>query len=250
MRRLSQSALVASSRSIRCARLARPLQRRPSVDPCGDDLEHQRAVVADLLHRQSAPPAQSIVPSNGTQMIVGAAAVVVHVRRDQVLRHGFDRVDDVAVQVRVAEVEADADVGRVEIAARRSARATPARDSSFGITSTATRTPSGSAIRSSSSTLRRAAVAAVVARRLAAASAARPRCTTSTCTGMPPRDVQRALGLADRLRARVADRRWPATATPPQRPPAKLSAIGAWTLRSSSPASASHSCRSAIAAGL
>ena len=45
-------------------------------------------------------------------MIVGASAVVVHVRRDQVLRHGFDRVDQIAVDMRVAEIEADADASR------------------------------------------------------------------------------------------------------------------------------------------
>ena len=31
----------------------------------------------------------------------------------------------------------------------------------------------------------------------------RPRCTTSTLNGNPPRDVQRVLGFGDRLRARV-----------------------------------------------
>ena len=46
---------------------------------------------------------------------VGATAVVVHVRRDEMPRHGFDRVDQIAVHVRVAEVEADADIDAVEI---------------------------------------------------------------------------------------------------------------------------------------
>ena len=44
-------------------------------------------------------------------MIVVPPAVVVDVRGDQMLRHGFNRVDDVAVDVRVAEVEADARFG-------------------------------------------------------------------------------------------------------------------------------------------
>ena len=52
-------------------------------------------------------------------MIVGAPAVVVHVRRDQVLGHGFDRVDDVAVEVGVAEVQADADLGSGQIVGHR-----------------------------------------------------------------------------------------------------------------------------------
>jgi hypothetical protein len=78
------------------------------------DLEHHRAVVADLLHRgQRRRPVDR--PVERHQVIVRAAAVVVQVRRDHVLRHRFHRVDDVAVDVRVAEVEADADAETVEI---------------------------------------------------------------------------------------------------------------------------------------
>ena len=54
--------------------------------------------------------AQSIVPSNGTRCSSVAAAVVVHVRRHEVPGQRLDRLDEVAHQVRVAEVEADADV--------------------------------------------------------------------------------------------------------------------------------------------
>ena len=48
-------------------------------------------------------------------MVVGPPAVVVHVNRRQVSRDRFDGVDEVAVHVRVAEVEADAGVARLQV---------------------------------------------------------------------------------------------------------------------------------------
>ena len=48
-------------------------------------------------------------------MIVGAPAVVVHVHRGEVAGHDFDGVDEIAVDVRVAEIEADADLCRFEV---------------------------------------------------------------------------------------------------------------------------------------
>ncbi len=98
----------------------------------------------------------------------------------------------------------------------------PARDSSFGITSTAICTPSGSA---SSQQFLDAAPRrrAVVARALVRCVRGMPRCTTSTCTGMPPRDVQRASASLT-ARARAAGSALASDSDPPQRPPVKLSA--------------------------
>ena len=148
----------AVSNRCRCAR-RRVLRRTPAGVAGAGELHQVGAVVADLLHRHQRA-AQSIVPVERHEVIVVAAAVVVHVRRDQVLGDRLDRVGDVAHQVRVAEVEADA--GARCRRDRRSSRATsdPASDSSFGITSSATRTPSGSASRqiSSSASERRRAV--------------------------------------------------------------------------------------------
>ena len=53
--------------------------------------------------------------SGNTKVIVGATAVVVEMRRNHVLRHRLHSVDDVAVDVGMAEVEADADAEPVEI---------------------------------------------------------------------------------------------------------------------------------------
>ena len=58
-----------------------------SGEPCGGDLEHQRRRRSRPSARAVSAAGQSIVPSNGTRWSSVAAAVVVHVRRDQVLRH-------------------------------------------------------------------------------------------------------------------------------------------------------------------
>ena len=57
------------------------------------------------------------------EMIVALAAVVVHVRRPQMARERLDRFAEVAHQVRVAVVEADADVEAVELLFDQIARA-------------------------------------------------------------------------------------------------------------------------------
>ena len=69
----------------------------------------------------------------------------------------------------------------------------PARDSSFGITSTATRTPSGAASRCSSSMLRARAVTAVPAGRCCERGS--PQMGDQDAKRDPPRDLERALGF-------------------------------------------------------
>ena len=64
-------------------------------------------------------------PRTGTRCSSFLPVVVVHVRRDEVLRDRLDRVGDVAHQVRVAEVEADAGPRRVEILLEHRRPATP-----------------------------------------------------------------------------------------------------------------------------
>ena len=138
-----------------CVRRAFVPSQRLLRRPVGGDLEQQRAVVADFLdRRQRRRPVDGALERH--QVVVGPAAIVVHVRRDQVLRHGFDGVDEIAVHVRMAEIEADADRRSSSSTSSTKWTSEPARDSSFGITSTASRTPSGSASRCSSSMLRRA----------------------------------------------------------------------------------------------
>ena len=84
----------------------------------------------------------------------------------------------------------------------------PARDSSFGITSTAMRTPSGCGQPLQLLDAAPRGVAAV--RRSPAIARLRPRQAEMRHQHRdrnPPRDVQRALGFGHRPRARVADRR-------------------------------------------
>ena len=108
------------------------------------DLEHQRPVVADFLDRgQRRRPVDRAL--EGHQMIVGAAAVVVHVRRDR------DAPTPSRSRRRgrrpCARGRSRGRCRRRRLRASSSTKCTsdPARDSSFGITSTAIRTPSGSA---------------------------------------------------------------------------------------------------------
>ena len=56
-----------------------------------------------------------MLPAERDEMVVAAAAVVVHVRRQQMPRECFDRLAEVAHQMGVAVVQADADVEPVEI---------------------------------------------------------------------------------------------------------------------------------------
>ena len=77
-------------------------------------LEHEHALVSDLLQRhQTGIPLDP--PLEGQQVIVGAPAVVVHVRRHHVARQRLDRVDQIPRELRVAEVEAHAEVRQLEI---------------------------------------------------------------------------------------------------------------------------------------
>ena len=142
------------------------------------------------------------------------------------LGHGLDRVDQVAVHVRVPEVEADADVRPSSSTSSTKCTSEPARDSSFGITSTATRTPSGSASRCSSSMLRRAAVRGCCRPGTLRLRPRQAQVRDQHPNGDAPRDVQRPLRFGHGPRARLGigarerQRRTPA-------PAVKLSPIGA-----------------------
>ena len=194
-------------------------------------LEDERPLVSDFLHRrQRGGPVDR--PLEREEVIVGAPAVVVHVRRDQVLGHGFNRVDDVTVEVGVAEVQADPDLGSgrrrpASRLPRRSARAIRPATTRSAALPRAIRTPSGWASRINCSMLRRAAARVsctpIRDRRL------RPRHTEMRDEhrdGDAPRDVQRPLGFAHRARTRVGSA-LAIESVPFQRPPLKRSAIGA-----------------------
>ena len=104
----------ASARSNRCR--ARPGLLEHRTGCAGVGQFHQiRADVADLLHRdERRVPVDRAQPRHEVSVIL--PAVVVHVRRDDVLRCRLDGVDHVAHQVRVAEIEADAGVPYVDLA--------------------------------------------------------------------------------------------------------------------------------------
>src|SRR3990167_4957818 len=69
--------------------------------PQAADFEHQRTVVADLLHgRERRGPVHRALEWH--EVIVDADAVVVHVDREHVFRHDLERLADVALEVRVA----------------------------------------------------------------------------------------------------------------------------------------------------
>ena len=146
-------------------------------------------VVADLLHRHQrrVPVDRALVRH---QVLVVAAVVVVHVRRDQVLGHGFDRVRR-RRRIRYAWPKSRQIPARPT---RGPVRASPTSDagvdSAFGITSSATRTPSGSAARQISSTLRERPPRGCCRRRRLVGRR-RPECTTSTSNGIRLRDLQR-----------------------------------------------------------
>ena len=80
----------------------------------GRQLEQPDPVVADLLqrHRRLGPIDAAV---KWHEVVVGDPPVVVQVRGDQVSRHLFDRVDQIPHQERVAAIEADADVGGLEL---------------------------------------------------------------------------------------------------------------------------------------
>ena len=140
--RATRHAKLPSSLSLLAVALARAFvpSARLRGRPVCRDLHHQRAIVADLLdRRQRRGPVDGAVERD--QMLVHPPAIVVHVRRDQMPRDRFDRIDEVADQIRMAEVEADPDVGRPRGSSSTKWTSEPARDSSFGMTSSASCTP-------------------------------------------------------------------------------------------------------------
>ncbi len=118
------------------------------VDPFGTISNMNGPSYPTFCTARSAP-AQSMVPSNGSEMVVGPPAVVVHVRGDEMLGHGLhasmtspSRCGG-GVGGGVADVQADADA--VESSSMKWT-IDPARDNSFGMSSSAIFTPSGSAM--------------------------------------------------------------------------------------------------------
>ena len=165
-------------------------------------------------------------------MIVGPAAVVVHVRRDQVLRHGLDGVDEVAVHVRVAEVEADADLPGDRARPRRSARATrpgTARSGSPRPRSSRRAARRAAAVRRCCAARRRGCC-----RSPTAAAFAAGRCASRARSNGMRRAICSARSVSSIARARVSGSALASVSGGPQRPPAKLSPIGACTPCSSS----------------
>jgi len=80
----------------------------------GRQLEHEYALVADLLQTdcRRLPVNRAL---EGYEVVVGATAVVVHVRGDDVSGKRFDGLDHVATEVRMAEVETDPDLVRLQV---------------------------------------------------------------------------------------------------------------------------------------
>ena len=188
--------------------------RRSSVHPASPSLERRRVRRSDFEHqrcRRSRPSASPSAPPASRSCRRTAPGdrrcgpVVVHVRRDQVLRHGFDRVDQVAVHVRVAEVQADAERRRVERRPRRSAPASRRATARSGSPRPRSCTPSGSASRCSSSMLRRAA-SRLFSPGAGCGVARHAQMHDRDTERNAPRDLQRALGFG-RARAAGAPRR-------------------------------------------
>src|SRR3990172_1401633 len=72
-------------------------------------LEDERGIVSDLLHRgERGGPVDRAVERY--EMIVGPTAIVMDLGQDEMLRHHVDGIEQVAVKVRVAQVETDADI--------------------------------------------------------------------------------------------------------------------------------------------
>ena len=208
----------------------------------------QRPVVADLLHRrQRRRPVDRAVERH--EVVVGPAAVVVHVRR----RSGAPRRSRSRRRGR-RPCARGRNRGRCRRRLSSSTSSTkctsePARDSSFGITST--RQPHAERLGQLLQLLDAAArPVAAVARPPWASQRGTPRCATSTLKRDAPRDLQRALGFGDRAALARRGSRW---RSDQRRPPAAGREaladrrVHAVQLR---PASASHCCRSATAAGL
>ena len=161
-------------------------------------LEHQHAVVADLLrlHHRRVPVDRA---GKRRQMIVALPAVVVHVRRPQWPESVFDRLAEVAHQVGVAVVEADADVEAVELVLR-SAQAS-ARGVGERVRNHFDRDANVHARRRRRRSPRRcgAQLRLVVGWRAAARSSGMPRCSDEVAERDLRGDRERRLRLCDRL---------------------------------------------------
>ena len=136
-------------------------------------------------------------------VIVGAPAIVVHVGRDQVLRHGFDGFYEVAVHVGMGEIQADARPSVRRGPLRRNARANrPATARSESLPPRCVRR----AARRAAAMLR--GYAAQPSRLLSPPpELLRPRHAQMRhqhLDGNPSRDVQRPLGFSHRPRTRSA----------------------------------------------
>jgi len=96
-----------------CASLRGTLEHRPWFGGRGE-LEDERAIVPNFPHaHQSGVPVDP--PFERHEMLVASPAIVMHVRRRQVLGDGFDGVRHVAHQEGVPEVEADARAQPLEV---------------------------------------------------------------------------------------------------------------------------------------
>ena len=197
------------------------------------ELEHQRTVEADLLHgRERSRPVDCALERD--QMLVGPAPVVVQVAPKQVLGHASQSPPPGPPPCARAR-----NPGRCrQVRSRTSSTkctSDPDRESSLGITSTASVTPSGAA---SFSQRLDASPRARPGRCLQApgsASRGRPRCTTSTRKGTR-RAMNNACSASASAFARTAASVLASVSSSPQRPPSKRPPTGAWTLQSSSPA--------------
>ncbi len=224
-----------------CARLRQRLLRR-SVR---DDLEHERAVVADLLHRhQRRPPSRSCRrraagdrrcgPGCRARASRSGAPTPFPSRRRRRRRGARGRSRGRCRRRRDrASTKCTIDPGARQLVRDhfdRDPHAERLRDPQQFLDAALRRRP----------------------RITGALAALRPRDAEVRDQHRhrhPPRDVQRR-SVSLTACARASGSVLASDSDPPQRPPVKLSAVGAWMLRSSSPASASHCCRSATAAGL
>ena len=163
---------------------AAPSRARASVSLVGSargELEYQRAVVPDFLHAPSTPPASRSYPrtargdrrrGRGCRARGSTPGVPTRLRSR---RRGRLRGARGRSRGRCRSRPTRGPL-------RRSARASPARDRSFGMTSTASRTPSGSAI--SNSSRRCGGRRRGCCRRIPLCVRGQPRWTTSTFIGM------------------------------------------------------------------
>ena len=216
-RALGRHQSSASSRSIRC----RACRARASVsfgEPCAGDLEHQRAVVADLLHRrQRRRPVDRAVErhADDRRRGRGCRARASSMRCSDTVSIASTTSPSRCAWPKSRQMPTS---GLVEIVFDEVHERAGARQLVRNHLDARAARRAAAAVARSASMLRRAGVAAVRRRRRGLRRGS-PRCTTSTVDRNPPRDVQRALGFGDaRARARPR-RRSRAISGPPQRPP-------------------------------